>query len=67
MPNNTNPDGNPQPITLEPPPSPVPGLGMCRVGPRNSDTAYNLAVKIHKLVRMSSEAASGVTASAPWA
>jgi hypothetical protein len=40
---------------------------MCRVGPRNSDTAYHLAVKIHKLVRMSSEAASGVTASAPWA
>jgi hypothetical protein len=40
---------------------------MCSVGPRNSATAYNLTVKIHKLVRMSSEAAGGVTASAPWA
>jgi hypothetical protein len=67
MPTNNTADGNPQIATLEPPPSPVPGLGMCTVGPRNSATAYNLTVKIHKLVRMSSEAAGGVTASAPWA
>ncbi len=67
MPTNNTPDGNQQTARLEPPPSPVPGMGMCTVGPRNSAAAFNVTTKIHKLVRISSEAAGGVAASAPRA
>jgi hypothetical protein len=46
-------------------PAPVPGLGMCTAGPRDSKVAFMVFNKIHGLVRLSSKTVGGVGASAP--
>ncbi len=65
MTTNSVPDDNNDQFQMLNGPAPVPGLGMCKAGPRDPKVAIMVSNKIHGLVRLSSKAVGGVGASAP--